>query len=188
MTVPNSFDIDGKVCVITGGSGVLGSEMAKAIGENGGKVALLARGEKELEDTRAELAEEGIDVITIPASVLDRAELDAAADGLRDAGRHVTVVGGDDWEPVASMLPTLRAANLVVCPGYSTVMEAAVAGTPTLIYPFTSEQRGVARLAARATGFRTVTTPDEVVAAAAAPPDPPAFENGAGVVANAVLS
>ncbi|GAA0646761.1 glycosyltransferase [Salarchaeum japonicum] len=126
------------------------------------------------------------DVVMVPSTYSD--ELDAAADGLRENGRRVTVVGGDGWEPVASMLPTLRAANLVVCPGYSTVMEAAVAGTPTLIYPFTSEQRGVARLAARATGFRTVTSSGEVVAAAADPPDPPAFENGAGVVADAVLS
>ncbi|QDX40612.1 hypothetical protein [Salarchaeum sp. JOR-1] len=126
------------------------------------------------------------DVVMVPSTYSD--ELDAVADGLRENGRRVTVVGGADWEPVASLLPTLRAANLVVCPDYSTVMGAAVAGTPTLIYPCTSEQRGVARLAARATGFRTVTSPDEVVAAAADPPDPPAFENGAGVVADAVLS
>ncbi|MBV0925939.1 SDR family oxidoreductase [Halomicroarcula limicola] len=92
MTVPNDFDIDGKVCVITGGSGVLGSEMAKAIGENGGKVALLARGEEELEETRAELAERGIDAIAIPASVLDRAELDAAAETVVDEYGRIDVL------------------------------------------------------------------------------------------------
>ncbi|MBX0325291.1 SDR family oxidoreductase [Halomicroarcula sp. F13] len=92
MTVPNDFDIDGKVCVITGGSGVLGSEMAKAIGENGGKVALLARGEEGLEETRAELAERGIDAITIPASVLDRAELDAAAETVVDEFGRIDVL------------------------------------------------------------------------------------------------
>ena len=126
------------------------------------------------------------DVVMVPSTY--STELGTAADRLREAGRNVTVVGGDDWEPVASMLPTLRAANLVVCPGYSTVMEAAVAGTPVLVYPFTSEQRGVARLASRARGFRTVTSPDEVVAAAENPPEAQEYENGAGVVAERVLS
>ncbi|GAA0308861.1 glycosyltransferase [Halarchaeum salinum] len=125
------------------------------------------------------------DVVVVPSTY--STALDESVARLRDDGRDVTLVGGDDWEPVASMLPTLRAADLVLCPGYSTVMEAAVAGTPCLIYPFTSEQRGVARLASRATGFRTVTSPDEVERAARDPPDPPVYENGAGRVAAGVL-
>ena len=92
MTVQNDFDIDGKVCVITGGSGVLGSEMARAIGENGGKVVLLARGEEDLEETSAELTQRGIDNMTIPASVLDRAELDAAAETVVDEYGHIDVL------------------------------------------------------------------------------------------------
>ncbi|GAA0681841.1 SDR family oxidoreductase [Natronoarchaeum mannanilyticum] len=80
MSVPNDFDIDGKVCVLTGGSGVLGTEMAKAIGENGGKVVILARGEEGLQETSDELAELDIEHMTISASVLDRVELDAAAE------------------------------------------------------------------------------------------------------------
>jgi len=80
MSVPNDFDIDGKVCVLTGGSGVLGTEMAKAIGENGGTVVVLARSEEGLPETSDELAELDIEHTTISASVLDRAELDAAAE------------------------------------------------------------------------------------------------------------
>jgi len=95
MTAPNDFDIDGKVCVITGGSGVLGSEMAKAIGESGGKVALLARGEEDLEETKAALTERGIDALALPASVLDRDELDAAAETVVDEyGRIDVLING----------------------------------------------------------------------------------------------
>jgi len=126
------------------------------------------------------------DVVVVPSTY--STALEPSVEALREAGREVTVVGGDGWEPVASLLPTLRAASLVVCPGYSTAMEAAVAGTPCLLYPFTSEQRGVARLASRATGFRTVTSPAAVARAAADPPDPPVYENGASRVAAAVLS
>ncbi|GGL25649.1 hypothetical protein GCM10009037_06630 [Halarchaeum grantii] len=126
------------------------------------------------------------DVVVVPSTY--STALNESVERLRADGRDATVVGGDDWEPVASMLPTLRAADLVLCPGYSTVMEAAVAGTPCLVYPFTSEQRGVARLASHATGFRTVTSPDEVARAARDPPADPVYENGAGRVAAAVLS
>jgi NAD(P)-dependent dehydrogenase (short-subunit alcohol dehydrogenase family) len=88
MSTSTGFDIDGKVCVVTGGSGVLGSEMAKAIGRNGGKVVLLARGEEGLRETSEELAALGIEHITTPASVLDRAELQAAAEtALAEYGR-----------------------------------------------------------------------------------------------------
>lgn len=92
MSVPNEFDIDGKVCVITGGSGVLGSEMAKAIGKNGGKVVILARGEEGLQETSDELAELDIDHLTVPASVLDRTELEAAAETVTDEYGQIDVL------------------------------------------------------------------------------------------------
>jgi NAD(P)-dependent dehydrogenase (short-subunit alcohol dehydrogenase family) len=92
MSVPNDFDIDGKVCVLTGGSGVLGSEMAKAIGKNGGKVVILARGEEGLQETSDELTELDIEHLTIPASVLDRAELEAAAETVIDEYGRIDVL------------------------------------------------------------------------------------------------
>ncbi|NUB93777.1 SDR family oxidoreductase [Haloterrigena sp. SYSU A121-1] len=92
MSTTNDFAIDGKVCVITGGSGELGSAMAKAIGENGGKVVLLARGEEKLQQTSAELAEQDIEHSAIPASVLDRAELDAAAETVIDEYGRIDVL------------------------------------------------------------------------------------------------
>lgn len=102
MNVPNEFDIDGKVCVITGGSGVLGSEMAKAIGKNGGTVVILARGRDGLQETSDEIAELGIDHHTVPASVLDRTELEAAAETVIDEYGQIDVLinaaGGNSSE------------------------------------------------------------------------------------------
>lgn len=80
MNVPNEFDVDGKVCVVTGGSGVLGTEMAKAIGANGGTVVVLARGEEGLRETSAELDALDVEHTTVAASVLDPVELEAAAE------------------------------------------------------------------------------------------------------------
>jgi NAD(P)-dependent dehydrogenase (short-subunit alcohol dehydrogenase family) len=100
MSVPNDFDVEDKVCVITGGSGVLGSEMARAIGENGGQVVLLARGEAGLAETSERLAALDVDHLTVPASVTDRAELEAAAETVVDEYGRIDVLinaaGGND--------------------------------------------------------------------------------------------
>jgi NAD(P)-dependent dehydrogenase (short-subunit alcohol dehydrogenase family) len=77
---PTSFDdLKGKVCVITGGAGVLGSAMVKAIASVGTKIAI-ADINKEIADKVATeiAAESGAEVIGIEANVLDKASLEAA--------------------------------------------------------------------------------------------------------------
>jgi len=78
---------------------------------------------------------------------------------------------------------------VVVCSGYSTVMDAAVAGTPCVIHPATDEQDAVAAriTAAGVGGFTVAEEPLDVVEAATSPPEPPSFGNGAAAVAEAVL-
>ena len=127
------------------------------------------------------------DVLVVPSHYSN--SLDDLVTGLRDDGHSVTRVGGDDWEPVPAMLPHLEAADVVVCSGYSTVMEAAVAGTPCIIWPFTDEQRGVGRVIQEAgvTGFQVEHSVEHIRRAVANPPDPPSFENGAGVAADAIV-
>lgn len=78
--VPNEFDVDGDICVITGGAGELGSAMAKGIGINGGTVVLLDLDEEKLQAESDELSELDIPHRTIQASVLDPAELRAATE------------------------------------------------------------------------------------------------------------
>lgn len=80
MSVANDYDVDGKVCVVTGGAGVLCSEMAKEIGQQGATVAVLDIDQESLDEVSAELEELDVEHITLQASVLDRAELEAAAE------------------------------------------------------------------------------------------------------------
>lgn len=130
MNVPNEFDIDGKVCVITGGSGVLGSEMAKAIGKNGGTVVILARGRDGLQATSDELAELDIDHLTVPASVLDRSELEAAAETVIDEYGQIDVLinaaGGNS--PEATTGPETSFFDLPK-DGFETVLNVNFVGT-----------------------------------------------------------
>ncbi len=66
MSVRKLFDsIGGKVAVITGGSRGLGLQMAEALGELGAKVAITARKQGELDEARAHLEGQGVEVLTV---------------------------------------------------------------------------------------------------------------------------
>ncbi|MGF3021865.1 SDR family oxidoreductase [Methylobacterium aquaticum] len=54
------FDLNGKVAVVTGGSRGLGLQIARALGEYGASLVLVARKADELRETCAALADEGI--------------------------------------------------------------------------------------------------------------------------------
>jgi NAD(P)-dependent dehydrogenase (short-subunit alcohol dehydrogenase family) len=90
--VPNEFDIDGDVCVITGGAGELGSAMAKGIGINGGTVVFLDLDEEKLQAASDELSELDVPHHTIQASVLDPAELEAATETVVEEHGRVDVL------------------------------------------------------------------------------------------------
>jgi hypothetical protein len=115
---------------------------------------------------------------------------DRLADRLREAGHSVRLVGGPDWEAVPSMVPYAAAADVVVCTGFSSIAEAAVAGTPCVVYPFIDCQRGVAaRIAARdVPGITVVHTLAAAEAAALDPGESPVAENGAVAVADALVA
>jgi NAD(P)-dependent dehydrogenase (short-subunit alcohol dehydrogenase family) len=74
---PLSFnDLKGKVCVITGGAGVLGTTMVKAIASVGTKIAIADINKEIADKVAAEIAAEtGAEVIGIAANVLDKASL-----------------------------------------------------------------------------------------------------------------
>jgi NAD(P)-dependent dehydrogenase (short-subunit alcohol dehydrogenase family) len=80
MMKPMSFeDLRGKVCVITGGAGVLGSAIVKAMASAGVKIAI-ADIDKDLADkVAAEISSEtNAQVIGVAANVLDRESLEQA--------------------------------------------------------------------------------------------------------------
>jgi len=112
---------------------------------------------------------------------------DALADRLRDAGYTTTYVGRSDWTPVPAMLPILRRAEAVVCAGYSTIMEAAVAGTPCVVWPATNEQIGVANRLRDLEGFAIVEYSDDVLDALRSPMGSPEHTNGDRVVVQRIL-
>lgn len=140
-----------------------------------------------LDGSGGAVADATLDVLLVPSHY--SRDFPALEERIEAAGHDVLRVGSDDWDTAPSMLPYMRAADVVVCSGYSTIMEAAVAGTPCVIHPFTDEQRGVARVIRTNTdrGFAVVDSSAAVTSAVDDPPRAPAYENGTGVIADRVL-
>lgn len=100
------LDIRGRVAVITGGTGVLGTAMARGLAVEGVKVAVLARRQGEVERTVAEIAAAGGEALSIPGDVLDETGLrESAARVLDRWGRIDILVNAAGGTTPASTVP-----------------------------------------------------------------------------------
>jgi NAD(P)-dependent dehydrogenase (short-subunit alcohol dehydrogenase family) len=113
MTVLDSFRLDGRVAVVTGGAGLYGKGFCRALAEAGARVVLTSRDHAKAAEAARLLRDEGLDVV--PDSV-DQSDADSVrAFGQRTIGTHGRVdvlvnnavhrAGGDlsgttpaDWE------------------------------------------------------------------------------------------
>ncbi|HYI24427.1 MAG TPA: SDR family oxidoreductase [Thermomicrobiales bacterium] len=78
MGVLDTFRLDGKVALVTGGSRGIGRAIAQALGEAGARVALTARTGEAATTTAAELRATGIDVQGFRLEVTDPADVERA--------------------------------------------------------------------------------------------------------------
>ncbi|MEJ8303712.1 SDR family oxidoreductase [Saccharibacillus sacchari] len=76
--LPFNIDLNGKVAVVTGGTGVLCSGFVDALAECGASVAVLSRNQNEAEAKAAEVVARGGRAIGVAADVLDKAALKQA--------------------------------------------------------------------------------------------------------------
>jgi len=91
---PISFnDLKGKVCVITGGAGVLGSAMVKAMASVGMKIAIADINKEVADKVAAEIAaESGSEVIGVAANVLDKESLEQAKKVINESLGEIEVL------------------------------------------------------------------------------------------------
>ncbi len=79
MTKISFDDLKGKVCVITGGAGVIGISLVKALASAGVRVAIVDINEELAQQVAGEIAEEfNAEIIGVKANVLDKPSLEEA--------------------------------------------------------------------------------------------------------------
>ncbi|MFJ5768580.1 SDR family oxidoreductase [Psychrobacillus sp. NPDC093180] len=93
--IPIHENLKDRVAVITGGSGVLCSEMAHELARQGVKVAVLNRTAEKGQEVVADIVEAGGSAIALQADVLDRASLEKAKEEtLKAFGRIDMLING----------------------------------------------------------------------------------------------
>lgn len=90
--IRDEFDLSGKVALITGGTGILGSEMARGLAEAGAYVAVLGRRKEAGEELSDELKVKGYKAISVSADVLNAEELIAAKQEVLDAFGSIDIL------------------------------------------------------------------------------------------------
>jgi NAD(P)-dependent dehydrogenase (short-subunit alcohol dehydrogenase family) len=84
MGILQTFDLTGRVAVVTGGNQGLGKAFARGLGEAGATVAVLGRNSRRNDDVAAELVLEGIQARAFTADVVDRSSLETAAEQIEE--------------------------------------------------------------------------------------------------------
>jgi NAD(P)-dependent dehydrogenase (short-subunit alcohol dehydrogenase family) len=108
MSYLNSlFSLEKKVAVVTGGTGVLGSSMVKALAMAGAKVAIVGRRKDVADDLAKEIKKSGGEAIGVSADVLNAQQLDAAKKTILDQFGTINIlVNGAGGNMPGATIPT----------------------------------------------------------------------------------
>lgn len=86
------FSLEGKVAVVTGGTGVLGSMLAQGLAQAGAKVVVAARRQAQAETVVQAIEGAGGVALALPTDVLDRKQLEAARDAIIERWGRIDVL------------------------------------------------------------------------------------------------
>src|ERR1700682_5812236 len=100
MGVLDTFRLDGKVALVTGGSRGLGLQIAEGLAEAGATIAITARREEGLAIAVEHLAAQGIKAISVRCDVSKNADVEAAVSYVLGHLGHIDILvnnAGATW-------------------------------------------------------------------------------------------
>lgn len=86
------FRVDGKVAVVSGGTGAIGSRLALALARDGAKVAILGRSAGQATHLQREIAGVGSEALLLAADVVKQDEVNSAVDRTADHFGRLDIV------------------------------------------------------------------------------------------------
>ena len=101
--------LEGKIAVVTGASSGVGRAIVRALGDEGAKVALLARNVDGLEAAARELRERGTEALVLPLDVSDARAVDQAADRVVNEWGTIDIWVNDAMVSVFSPISEMKA-------------------------------------------------------------------------------
>src|SRR6188474_1091479 len=100
MSVLETFRLDGKVALVTGGSRGLGLQIAHALGEAGASVGITARKQDGLTQAAQELERAGIATTAVRCDISKNDEVEQAVQQVLDTFDHIDILvnnAGATW-------------------------------------------------------------------------------------------
>lgn len=92
MKIEKLFDVSGKIALITGSAGGIGSALALGLCENNATVVLNGRNNEKLEEQRAELSAKGFRVFAFPFDISNSKEVAEAVENIQQQVGNIDIL------------------------------------------------------------------------------------------------
>jgi NAD(P)-dependent dehydrogenase (short-subunit alcohol dehydrogenase family) len=155
------YNIDGKVAVITGGTGVIGGELAKGLLAAGAKVVIFGTTEKSLKSKHEQLGYDNANLLGIICNVLDEDNLNSANDKILERfGKIDILINAAGGHVPGAVIGENQSVFDLKISEFKKVTNLNLNGTvlPTLIFGKTmaKQKRGSVINISSMTSFRTI--------------------------------
>lgn len=146
--IENLFGLQSKVAVVTGGTGVLGGAMCRALARAGASVVIVGRRLQLAEALACEITKEGGRAMAVAADVLNKEQVQSACDHvLKHYGRIDILVNGAGGNIPGAVVAENGSFTDLSMDDFKRVVDLNLAGTvlPSQIFskPMVERQRGV---------------------------------------------
>jgi NAD(P)-dependent dehydrogenase (short-subunit alcohol dehydrogenase family) len=162
QNISQLFSLQNKTAIVTGGTGVLGSAMARGLAAAGARVVIIGRRKNAAEELASELNKSGYQALGLSADVLKRVELEAAKQQTLEKFGSIDILvnGAGGNMPGATIPPDKNFLDLNL-EDFQQVVDLNLLGTvlPTQVFceAMVKQKKGVIINIASMSSFRPIT-------------------------------